>query len=198
MKYSLNTFKLYKDESIFAMIMRIRVVMKEKVDVNKLRSAVNIAIKRYPYFAVRVGLDEDGGYVLASNPEEVVILGRKRHLPRLGSRAVNGHLLFVQCEGREINFYISHALCGGRGAQPWVMTTVYQYIIERYHVVPNAPAIRKPDSPLLPGEAEEPTLEMLGEEQPIFRYNSKKPASLGSDYLNVSFRNVQRRSTVMP
>ena len=48
MKYSLNTFKLYKDESIFAMIMRIRVVMKEKVDVKKLRSAVNIAIKRYP------------------------------------------------------------------------------------------------------------------------------------------------------
>ena len=48
MKYSLNTFKLYKDESIFAMIMRIRVVMKEKVDVKKLKSAVNIAIKRYP------------------------------------------------------------------------------------------------------------------------------------------------------
>jgi hypothetical protein len=64
MKYSLNTFKLYKDESIFAMIMRIRVVMKEKVDVKKLKSAVNIAIKRYPYFAVRVGLDEDGGYIL--------------------------------------------------------------------------------------------------------------------------------------
>jgi hypothetical protein len=92
--------------------------------VKKLKSAVNIAIKRYPYFAVRVGLDEDGGYVLESNPEEVVILGRTRHLPKLGSRAVNGHLLFVQCEGREINFYISHALCGGRGAQPWVMSTV--------------------------------------------------------------------------
>jgi uncharacterized OsmC-like protein len=27
--------------------MRIRVVMKEKVDVKKLKSAVNIAIKRY-------------------------------------------------------------------------------------------------------------------------------------------------------
>ena len=90
MKYSLNTFKLYKDESIFAMIMRIRVVMKEKADVKKLRSAVNIAIKRYPYFAVRVGLDEDGGYILAQNPAEVVILGKTRRLPRLGSRAVNG------------------------------------------------------------------------------------------------------------
>ena len=43
MKYSLNTFKLYKDESIFAMIMRIRVVMKEKVDVKKLKSAVNMS-----------------------------------------------------------------------------------------------------------------------------------------------------------
>ena len=193
MKYSLNTFKLYKDESVFAMIMRLRVVMKEAVDVNKLKSAVNTAIKRYPYFAVRVVLDEDGGYVLESNPEEVVILGRTRRLPRLGSRAANRHLLFVQCEGREINFYISHALCGGRGAQPWVMTTVYQYIIEKYHVVPNAPAIRKPDSPLLPGEAEEPTLEMLGNEPPIFRYSSKKPAILGVDYLNGMYNPFKRK-----
>ena len=193
MKYSLNTFKLYKDESVFAMIMRIRVVMKEKVDVKTLKSAVNIAIRRYPYFAVRVGLDEDGGYVLASNPEQVVILGRTRRLPRLGSRAVNGHLLFVQCEGREINFYISHALCGGRGAQPWVMTTVYQYIIERYRLVPNAPAIRRPDSPLLPGEAEEPTLEMLGTDQPIFRYRSKNPAVLGIDYLNGMYNPFKRK-----
>ncbi|MCR5136326.1 MAG: hypothetical protein K6C12_04440 [Oscillospiraceae bacterium] len=159
----------------------------------KLKSAVNTAIKRYPYFAVRVGLDEDGGYILQSNPEEAVIFRRRKHLPKLGSPAVNGHLLFVQCEGREINFYISHALCGGRGAQPWVMTTVYQYIIEKYHVVPTAPAIRKPDSPLLPGEAEEPTIEMLGTEQPIFRYRSKKPAILGIDYLNGMFNPFKRK-----
>ena len=197
MKYSLNTFRLYKDESIFSMIIRLRVVMKDAVDMAKLKSAVNTAIKRYPYFAVRVGLDEDGGYILQSNPEEVVILGRTRRLPKLGSRAANGHLLFVQCEGREINFYISHALCGGRGAQPWVMTTVYQYIIEKYHVVPVAPAIRKPDSPLLPGEAEEPTIEMLGTEQPIFRYNSKKPAILGLDYLNGMYNPFKRKPNFM-
>jgi len=197
MKYSLNTFRLYKDESIFSMIIRLRVVMKDAVDMAKLKSAVNTAIKRYPYFAVRVGLDEDGGYILQSNPEEVVILGRTRRLPKLGSRAANGHLLFVQCEGREINFYISHALCGGRGAQPWVMTTVYQYIVEKYHVVPNAPAIRKPDSPLLPGEAEEPTIEMLGTEQPIFRYNSKKPAILGLDYLNGMYNPFKRKPNFM-
>ena len=193
MKYSLNTFRLYKDESIFSMIIRLRVVMKEAVDAEKLKSAVNIARKRYPYFAVRVGLDEDGGYVLHPNPSDIVILGRTRQLPKLGSRSVNGHLLFVQYEGREINFYISHALCGGRGAQPWVMTTVYQYIIEKYHVVPEAPAIRKPDSPLLPGEAEEPTLEMLGTQEPIFRYKSKQPAILGTDYLNGMYNPFKRK-----
>lgn len=193
MKYSLNTFRLYKDESIFSMIIRLRVVMKEKVDMKKLKSAMNTAIKRYPYFAVRVGLDEDGGYVLEPNAEEVVILGKTWHLPKLGSRAANGHLLFVQCEGREINFYISHALCGGRGAQPWVMSTVWQYVKEKYHVEPVAPAIRKPDSPLLPGEAEEPTIEMLGTEQPIFLYNSKKPAVLGMDYLNGMYNPFMRK-----
>ena len=193
MKYSLNTFRLYQDESIFSMIIRIRIVMKERVDRRTLKSAVNHALKRYPYFAVRIGLDADGGYVLEANPENVVVLGKERRLPKLGSRSVNGHLLFVQCEDREINFYISHALCGGRGAQPWVMTTVYQYVIEKYHVVPIAPEIRKPDSPLLPGEAEEPTLAMLGEEQPVFRYRSKKPAILGIDYLNGMYNPFRRK-----
>jgi len=197
MKYSLNTFRLYKNESIFSMIIRLRVVMKEKVDMKTLNSAVNTAIKRFPYFAVRVGLDEDGGYVLEPNAAEVVVLGRTWHLPKLGSRAVNGHLLFVQCEGREINFYISHALCGGRGAQPWVMSTVWQYVKEKYHVEPVAPEIRKPGSPLLPGEADEPTLEMLGTEQPVFRYKSKKPAILGIDYLNGMYNPFKRKPNFM-
>ena len=193
MKYSLNTYRLYKNESIFAMIIRVRVVMKEAVDGETLRSAVNTAMKRYPYFAVRVGLDDDGGYVLEPNAEPVVVLGPTTQLPRLGSRAVNGHLLFVQYEGREINFYISHALCGGRGAQPWVMTLVYQYVVEKYHVTPDAPQIRKPDSPLLPGECDEPSFAMLGNEKPIFRYHSKKPAVLGLDYLNGMFNPFKRK-----
>ena len=197
MKYSLNTFKLYKDESIFSMIIRLRVVMKENVDMKTLDSAVNTAIKRFPYFAVRVGLDEDGGYVLEPNTEKVVILGKTWHLPKLGSRAVKGHLLFVQCEGREINFYISHALCGGKGAQPWVMSTIWQYVKEKYHVEPIAPEIRKPGSPLLPGEAEEPTLEMLGTEPPIFCYKSKKPAILGIDYLNGMYNPFKRKPNFM-
>ena len=193
MKHSLDTFGLYRNESIFRFVIRVRIVMKDPVDRTILESAVNTAIKRYPYFAVSVGLDEDGAYTLRPNHERVVVLGRQRRLPNLGSKEVNGHLLFVQCEGREINLHISHSLCGGRGVQPWVMTTVYQYVAEKYQITPNAPGIRKPDSPLLPGEAEEPTLEMLKTEPPIFRYQSQKPAVLSWDYLNGMFNPFRRK-----
>ena len=44
---------------------------------------------------------------------------------------------------------------------PWVLTNVYQYVAEKYNVVPDAPGIRKPNDPLLEGETDEPVLEML-------------------------------------
>ena len=193
MKHSLDTFGLYRNESIFRFVIRVRIVMKDPVDRTILESAVNTAIKRYPYFAVSVGLDEDGAYTLRPNHERVVVLGKQRRLPNLGSKEVNGHLLFVQCEGREINLHISHSLCGGRGVQPWVMTTVYQYVAEKYQITPDAPGIRKPDSPLLPGETEEPTPDMLGTKPPIFRYKSRHPAVLTKDYLNGMFNPFRRK-----
>ena len=149
-----------------------------------LRRAVNTAIKRYPYFAVEVTLGDDGGYDLIPNSREVVVLPTSSKLPRLGSDEVNRHLLFVDAEGRDIYFNISHSMCGGRGLMPWVMTNVYQYVVEKYHVTPDAPGIRKPDSSLLPGEAEEPDMDILLEEAPIYHYKSKKPVILILDYLN--------------
>ena len=64
MKYSLDTYRLYRSESMFSHTIRIVVNMKETVDPDILRHSVNIAIRRYPYFAVRVTVDKDGGYVL--------------------------------------------------------------------------------------------------------------------------------------
>ena len=45
---------------------------------------------------------------------------------------MNLHLLYVDCNGKNINFNISHSMCGGRGILPWVMTNVYQYVVEKY------------------------------------------------------------------
>ena len=60
MKYSIDTYPLYKDEKRFAFVVRAKLRMTEPVDVDVLRAAANKAIKRYPYFAVKVEVDESG------------------------------------------------------------------------------------------------------------------------------------------
>ena len=184
MKYSVDTYKLYQSEKMFSHTVRIHVRMKNEVDLAVLDQAVNNAMKRYPYFAVRVSLDEDGGYVLLPNDKRIVVLPTGKRLPKLGSKAVNEHLVYADCEGKDIYLNISHSMCGGMGFQPWVMTTIYEYVKEKYNVDPDAPGIRKPDSELLPGETAEPALEMLSKERPVFEKKFEKPPVLGMDYLN--------------
>ena len=167
--------------------------MKDPVDKDVLDAAVNTAITRYPYFAVRVGVDEDGAYVLSPNPEKIAVLDVGRNCPLLGSPEVNGHLVFLECQGKEINFYMSHALCGGRGFQPFVMTCLWQYVKDKYGVTPEALAIRKPGSELLPGETAEPSLEMLQTEEPLYQYHSKNPVVLIGDYLNGMLNPFKRK-----
>jgi hypothetical protein len=192
MKYSLDTYRLYSKEGVFSFVLRAKVRMKEEVDIEVLRSAANTAIKRYPYFAKKVVLGEDGGYDLIPNKRPVVVIPTTNKLPDLCTEDVNRHLLFLDCEGRDIFFNISHSMCGGRGAIPWIMTTIYQYVVEKFGVTPNAPGIRKPDDELLPGETTEPTLDMLTDEEPIYTYKSKKPVIMAMDYLNGMYNPFMR------
>ncbi len=192
MKYSIDTYRLYADEKIFTFSVRVRVTMKETVDIDVLRHAANEAIKRYPYFAVEIILGEDGGYDFITNKRDVVVLSTPDELPSLGSEEVNRHLLYLDCNGRDIFFNISHSMCGGRGLMPWVLTNVYQYVVEKYNVIPDAPGIRKPDSPLMDGEADEPGLDMLPEVEPIYEYKSKKPVVMMMDYLNGMYNPFKR------
>ena len=88
MKYSVDTYRLYQSEKRFAHTVRIHVRMKEPVDIDVLEQAVNTAIKRYPYFAVRVSVDEDGGYVLVPNDKRIVVMPTAEKMPKVGSDAV--------------------------------------------------------------------------------------------------------------
>ena len=192
MKYSVDTYRLYQSEKYFAHSVRIHVRIKDEVDINVLDKAVNSAIRRYPYFAVRVTVDEDGGYVLVPNEKKIVVMPTAEKMPMLGSSSINDHLLFVDCSGKDIFFNISHAMCGGRGFQPWVMTNIYEYVREKYNVEPYAPEIRKPDSDLLPGETDEPSMDMLTAEEPIYKRKPQKAPVLGLDYLKGVFIPIKR------
>lgn len=184
MKYSMDTYKFYSSEKNFSAVLRTKVRMKEDVEIDVLRHSVNTAIKRYPYFSREVVLGEDGGYDFIPNTREVTVIPTTGSLPLLCSDEVNRHLLFVDCEGRDIYFNISHVICGGKGSLPWIMTNVYQYVVEKYHVLPDAPGIRKVGSPLLEGEDAEPSIDLLSDEKPIYEHKSKKPVIMAMDYLN--------------
>ncbi len=194
MKHSFDTYRLYADETHFSYAVRVRVVMKDTVDKDILEKAVNRAIRRYPYFAVKVRLDEDGAYILPHNDKPVAVITSSRSLPDLGSKAVNGHLLFVDCKGKNIYFNISHSLCGGKGFMPWVMTNVYEYVSEKYNVKPYAPAVNKWDSELLPTETAEPSLLSLTDEPPIYSYKSKKPVVMIKDYLEGMYHPLKKNN----
>ncbi len=194
MKYSVDTYPLYKDEKRFAFVVRAKLRMTETVDIDVLRSAANKAIKRYPYFAVKVEVDESGSYVRVPNDKDIAVLPMGDKTPFLCSKAVNEHLLFLEVDGRDIYFNISHTMCGGRGLQPWIMTTVWQYVADKYGIVPNAPSIRKPGEPLLDGEMDEPACDMLPREEPIYEYKSKNPKVLIADYMNGLFNPFVRNS----
>ena len=191
MKYSIDTYSLYRSEKRFSYVIRARVKMKKKVDIDVLKESANKAIKRYPYFAVRVVV-KDGAYQFVPNDKEIVVIPVKKKTPHLGSEEVNRHLLFIECAGRNIYFNISHTMCGGRGLQPLVMTTLWQYVADKYGVEPEAPAIRKPGEPLLDGETAEPSFDLLPKEAPIYQYKSKNPKILLLDYLNGMFNPFAR------
>ena len=74
------------------------------------------------------------------------------------------------------------------------MTNVYQYVVEKYKVEPNAPGIRKPYDELFIGEADEPSIAALSDEKPIYEYKSKKPVVMLLDYLNGMYNPLRRDS----
>ncbi|MCR5000192.1 MAG: hypothetical protein K6A71_00190 [Lachnospiraceae bacterium] len=195
MKYSLDTYRLYQKEDRFPYVIRVKVTMKEPVDADILKDSVNTAITRYPYFCVRVSTGEDGGYTLLKNDRPVAVLPLARAPRYLCSDEVNDHLLFVEYDGQDIYFNISHSLCGGRGAFPWVMTNVYQYVKDRYHILPDAPGIRKPGEPLLAGEDTEPTIDMLTDEPKIYTRKAQKHTVMVVDYMNGLFNPLKRSET---
>lgn len=192
MKYSIDTYRLYDSESRYSFSIRTKVTMKDTVNGDTLRRSVNTAIQRYPYYRVKVSVDSDGGYILPENTAPIAVLPVARKPRMLGSKEVNEHLFFVEYEGKDIYFNISHSLCGGKGALPLVMTNIWQYVKDRYHFEPNSPAIRKPGEPLLEDETAELTLDMLTKEPPIAKSVSKHPVIMLSDYLNGLYNPLMR------
>lgn len=193
MKYSFDTYGLYKLSALVKYTIRAKVTMKEDVDIVILRHAVNVATKRYPYFMVKLCINEEGAYVLEPNNAEIAVIETSEKNPDLCSEEINEHLLYVDTEGKDIYFNISHSIAGGKGVLPWIKTCIYQYVIEKFNVIPQVPDIRKPDSPFLPGEDEVPSEAIFTDIKPFSRKRCEGTKQLIFDYIKAMF-NPRKRS----
>lgn len=159
-----DTYLLYETRPNAPSNTSIRFVLEIAEDVRGdiLNEAVNEAIQRYPYFSVRVKI-EDGGYVFVPNRLPIVVMKTKLPAAPLGSKEVNYHLNYIDYQDDTIYFNVSHSIADASGYIPFIKSVLYQYLVRAHSEPISAQGINLPDTPLLPGELAFPSADTLPE-----------------------------------
>ena len=137
-------------------VFRHAVRLKENVTRECLEKAVQISIKRYPYYAIEViPKDDDGNYSVEQNERPVVVTESKEGV-KLLSKEANYHIHVICYKGHNIFFDVHKAFAEPVMYMKFVKTVIYYYLIEKYHCDLNTVGIRLADSRLHVGECEDP------------------------------------------
>ena len=119
---------------------RIKIRIRDMIDPEILRQAVDTTMERYPYFCVE--LQKKGGqYIFAENHRPVVITN-SLHGVALNSEASNYHMIAFCWQDNWIILDVFHGMTDGTGAYEVVRTLLYYYCSERYNVNLNEEGIR--------------------------------------------------------
>ena len=111
---------------------RIRIRMRDLIDPEILRHAVDKTMERYPYFCVELQ-KKDGQYFFADNLRPVVITNSLDGV-ELNSADSNYHMIaFCYYQGWMI-LDVFHGMTDGTGAYEVVRTLLYYYCSERYNI----------------------------------------------------------------
>lgn len=168
-----DTYLLYEYMKKVSFTVRILVKLKENVDRKLLNEAAQEAITRFPYFAVKVRVDEDGSFAFDHNENPIPVLPEENKRLVLGSDKTGGHLFAITYRDNCVWFNFSHSPCGAHGALFWIKSTLYQYMTKKYGEI-SAPAdLKLPGKPVSEKEMELPDASKLPDDEPIKRYDGK-------------------------
>ena len=138
---------------------RYIVKMKEDVDGDVLRKALDITMTRYPYLKKRIVADERG-YTLADNDLPLVVKESDKPMTLCGQES-NYHLFALTYYGKDIFFNNVHAIFDGRGRGPVLHTLLYYYCSMRYAEEVEMPGVWLAGTPIDPAEYYDPFTEPL-------------------------------------
>lgn len=133
---------------------RLRIRMRDLIEPDVLRRAVDLAMQRYPYFLVQLQ-KKDGEYIFAENHRPVVI-SDSLHGMELNTAQSNYHMIAFCRQDNWIVLDIFHGLTDGTGAYELVRTLLYYYCSERYHVTLKRDGIRLLGDEISPEEWNDP------------------------------------------
>lgn len=159
-----DTYLLYETRPNAPTNTNIRFALEitEDIDGEALYEAVNAAIKRYPYFSVRVK-NEDGSYAFAPNSLPIAVMKTRIPAPPLGSEEVNYHLNYVDYADDTIYFNVSHSITDASGYIPFIKSVLYQYLIKTHGGSISSEGINLPGSEFFTGEFDFPKIGSLPE-----------------------------------
>ncbi len=166
-----DIYLLYEYMEKLPFTVRMKAVLDSQIDEAILSKAAAEAIRRFPYFSVKIGLDQDQNYTLEHNDKPIVVIPEKNERLLLGSSEVNGHLFAITYRDNCIWFNFSHAVCGAPGGLFWVKTTLYLYMTQKYGALNPPEDIKLPGTPVEEGELFFPDAESLPTDEPISRYS---------------------------
>ena len=147
---------------------RIEFRMNDTVDGEILSDAFQTAIRRYPYFSVKV-IEENGELLTVHNNLPPVVYKGPQVYP-LGGEEVNGHMFAISYEGKTISFFASHVITDGCGFFPFSKTVLYYYLCKRHSVSLDPTGIRLADDPFFEDECDNPyPEEKMRDAEPLFR-----------------------------
>ena len=109
---------------------RITIKLKDLVDGETLRRAVDKTMERYPYFRVRLCREGDRLF-LTDDPSPVPVLWTGGRIV-LGSEETSGHLLAFCYWKNRLFIDAYHGLTDGGGIAPLIKTLLYYYCSAYY------------------------------------------------------------------
>ena len=138
----------------FANAFSVRVTLKNPIEPEPLRQALDKAMERYPYFSVRL-VEQDGALVLEDNPLPVTIV-KGPEPARLNTAESNYHLVGLSYERTSVVFGAFHALTDGAGAFHWIKTVLYYYLCQTEGRTLDPTGVRLAGEDIPAGELEDP------------------------------------------
>lgn len=183
MNQNSDSYLLYEAGKFITYNIRIKVIMKDRVDAQALEKAAQTAFKRFPYYAKEINILKNGEIELLDNNRPLIVKPTEKGHIRFGTAENNYHLCSIDYENNVIYFNMYHGLCGGCGVMFWIKSTLWHYVKEAFGVTLEIGNIKTADTPFTEGETDYPDINALPDDEPLGKVKTDSVFLPIGDYL---------------